>query len=379
VVDRLAALALAFLALLAAAPAAVAGAQAVQPIDFIINTQTIETSVSVPVFNQSVSMAANSTYTINITLPSGWTASDVKDVVLYATGVTGSISLAAKDASGAVLATGTIVPLSSGYTQTLPPNTSTIELSASEAANATIIVYVDSQPVSFVLSFDKSELHVVMGEDAWLHGSIKQVEGPAGYVYFTWDIPSPLNGGVYWTQSTANPADVNNPTQTSGAGWYTDVYLHIDASQVTQESNFNVVVHAFYDPDGPSGGAGSTLVATVQLSSVYSDTSTTTTSNGNAWHLGNIDAKTAGLGIIIVFLLILLAASGGGRHHRRGMAELGAALFLFLLLIAIAAFVAGFTDVKFSINPAALGVGVVAVLLLLLLAKHGIAKPKLPH
>ncbi len=289
---------LAFLAALAVALAALApAAGASGQLAFNVSTHTFKASVSVPVFNQTVSIPANGTYTINVSLPEGWTASDVAAIYVTAYNATGQIGLAAKDANGSQVASGTIVPLSSGYTQTLPPETATIELSATEAANATIIVYVDSKPVEFALTFDSSELHVEMGGDAWLHGVIKQLAGPAGYVFFDWSIPSPLAGGVYWARDTASPA--SGSLKTSGAGWSHDVYLHIDASKVDQESNFNVVIHAYYTT-GDNGPV--VTVATVQLSGVYADSAG-----------GDADGNTAryalyGFGAVVILGLLLLFA-----------------------------------------------------------------------
>lgn len=304
---RHALLAVAVLAALLAAAPVLAAAASTGGLTFTVETQTFKASVGMPVFNESVSIPANGTYTINVSLPKGWTEKDVAAVYVVAYNASGRIQLSAKDANGTVIASGTIVPLSSGYTQTLPPNTSVIELSASEAANATIVVYVDSQPVSFTLSFDKSELHVEMGNDAWLHGTLKQLEGPAGYVFFTWDIPDPLSGGVYWSQSTADPADVNSAIQTSGAGWSHDVYLHVDASKVSQEDNFNVVVHAYYSPTDPSSGHQmEQMVATVTLASVYAF-STTTSSAGHA-NGQAVRYALYGFGAVVFLGLLLLFA-----------------------------------------------------------------------
>ena len=297
-------LAVALFAMLVAGPVGLAASGIVlEP-----TVQSFEVSLNVPVYNETVSIAANSTHTITVSLPANWTTDDIQAVHVIARGVTGEISLAAKDANGSVLATGTIVPLSTEYHQTLPPTTKTIELSAGAAANATIIVLVQSKPIKVTVQLYESKISLEPGTAGWVHGKMTVVDGPAGiYIWTQTTATDPLLAKTY--RGIFNPGDIPDPNKEwDGMAFYyqpgdtQEFSVLIDASHVTQDKQgeYRVTVNFYaspeFDGDSASPGENAQLVATVQLSGSLGELVS---------DLGgdNIDAKSFGVGVAVALIL----------------------------------------------------------------------------
>ena len=364
----------AFLAvlLLAGPLAAAASAIVLEPV-----VQTFNITLTVPVFNQTVQLAANSTYTISVSLPANWTSEDIQAIHVIAQNIAGQINLVAKDANGTNIATGTIVPLASGYHQTLPPTTKTIELSSGAAANATIIVLVQSKPIRAEVQLYETKVSVEPGAATWAHGKISITDGPAGiFVWTQTTATSPLQAKTY--AAYYNPGDVpdpkkewdSNPVYFDGPGVSKEFSVLVDAGNATN-GTYTVTVNFYASPEfsGESTSSASTdnaeFIATVQLSGTLQGVAT-----GES--LKNIDYKSLGIGAAAALFLALLFL-GGGKGGRRGASGGLGPVVLLLLVLAAIGFSAGLIDVdtKLDVDPKMLGVGILAVMALLFLIKQG--------
>ena len=275
---------------------------------------TFNITIVKPVFNQSITLAANSTYTINVTLPKNWTPSDIAAIHVVAEGVTSQFSLAAKAGNGTVLATGTVVPLSSGWQMTLPPDTAKIELSTENPANATIVVYVQSDPIKFKVSLEKDSITMKIGDTAWVHGVIQQVSGPPVFLWGKLEVTSPLKASAYW--GTYNTGDVPDPNKaigtsvyTDGANWTGKFSIFLDATGLTEKDKgtYKVTLLFYASADYGEESTNAQLVATVNLAG--------TLSNDGFLNLNtsNVDAKSVGIGAVValLFALVFLPHKGG--------------------------------------------------------------------
>lgn len=345
------------------------------------------------VFNQTVSIAANGTYTINVTLPSNWSSSDVAAVHVVARGVSSSIDLTALDANGATLATATIVPLSTDYHTVLPANTVKIELAAQNAANATITVYVQSNPVQFQLSLTAKQVTIDLTktDHAWLQGTLKQTSGPSGYVWgYIHGSYYPLDVKGYWgaysdtAPPPAAPAYISDSEKTTGAGWSKSISIYIDASQLktstVTSANYTIYVDFYYDSKPPStpiptSAPNALHVASITLAGNLTDNILKLKTN-----LENVDWKSLGVGAVVVLVLglVFLGVMEKGRKGRRGSASPVTILVLILVILAGAGLALGLMDfdlkTKYSLDPMYLGIGMLAMLSLILMFKAGYAK-----
>ncbi len=289
-------------------------------ITFQIESASFKVPVNYVVYNKTVNIAANGSVTIDVTLPPKWTSSDVAAVIVQAKDVTSSIDLTAKDSSGATVATSTIVPLSTGYSVTLPASTSQIVLAASSAANATIIVYVQSNPVSFDLTVEKTSVTLKPGQTAWIHGTLVQKSGPGGWVWGTLSVTSPLAARAYWgTFNTGDippsTADIGNPIDTTGANWSKQFSIHIDATNVApdQGGQYTISLKFYYDAlfETPVNATNAQLVATLALTGTISNT-TSSVSDWVSQHSDQLKWAIAGAGVVFG-LLFLMALFGKKR------------------------------------------------------------------
>ena len=356
---------------------------ALAPIGLAANTLSINAEVHTfnitivkPVFNKSITIAANGTYTINVTLPKNWTPSDVAAIHIVAEDVSTQFTLSAKDVNGTVLATGTVVPLSSGWQMTLPPDTAKIELSTENPANATIVVYVQSDPIKFKVSLEKDSITMKIGDTAWVHGVIQQVSGPPVFLWGKIEVTNPLKANAYW--GTYNTGDVPDPNKaigtsiyTDGANWTGKFSIHVDTTSMSEKEKgtYKVTLMFYASPDYGEESTNAQLVATVNLAG--------TLSNDGFLNLNtsNVDAKSVGIGAVValVFALVFMG-HGSGRHgRRRGTVSPGAGILILLVLIAAIGLAAGLIDVqtRFNIDPKMLGVGILAMLALILLIRQG--------
>ncbi len=368
----LAVLAAVLSALLVAAPALAAVAAPTASVT--ISTYTKKVSFYVPVVDENVSIPANATKAFNVTLPQ-WKPSDVEAVIVVVK-TDAKLGLAAKDVNGSVLATADVVPLGTAYTVTLPPTTTTVELSAppEEAANATIQVYLQSNDAEFELTPETNSVTLTAGQAAYVAFTVKQLSGPSVFVYFNTVYPSSVEGftaSMLHSDKSSSYEGTAGGVWTSGSGWTDTAYLRLYWDGSGQETNVNVEVILYADPDGPDGPATPMAVAQVNLSMPASPAAAADV----AAHLKSIDAKWLGIGVIFLLFLFLLAA--GGKHGRRGTAAPGGVLLL-LFLLAVLALAAGFFNLHAdvgSIDWKAVGIGVVALLLFLMLAKpHAVRK-----
>ena len=353
---------------------------ALAPIGLAANTLSINAEVHTfnitivkPIFNKSITIAANGTYTINVTLPKNWTSKDVAAIHVVAEGVTNQFTLAAKAGNGTTLATGTVVPLSSGWQMTLPPDTAKIELSTTNAANATIIVYVQSDPVTFKVSLDQNSVSLKIGDTAWVHGVIQQVSGPPVFLWGKLEVTSPLKASAYWGMYNSGDvppsnSDIGNSQYTDGANWTGKFSIHVDATSMTEKDKgtYKVTLLFYASPDYGEESTNAQLVATVNLAG--------TLSNDGFLNLNtsNVDAKSVGIGAVVALVFALVFMGHGGKR-RRGTVSPGAGILILLVLIAAIGLAAGLVDVqtRFNIDPKMLGVGILAMLALILLIRQG--------
>ncbi len=354
---RSVAVALALAVLMLATPLAWASGN----IGFTVETQTFSARLYHTVYNASTSIPANGSVTINITTPTGWNASDVDAVLVVAKNVSGEISLAAY-AGTTQVASATIVPLSTGYTQTLPPDTTKITLSATNAATAQITVYVVSNEVKFELNVSSKTVTIAMGDTGYVTGTLKQLSGPPGQVWATWSQPSPLKVNVLWDDIKL-PA--GEPINTTGAGWSKPFRIIIDATNVTQESNFAVQVAFYYDEQGVSiqNSISKQLVAQLSLTgdlTGIAGSADSIVNNGSIWKY-----VAAGIGILVLAFLGMLLL--GGKKGRRGTIK-GEGSLILLLFIFLAAIGASLAYLKPEMAMAALvGLGAFAIMFALLI------------
>ena len=349
------------------------------------------------VFNQTVSIAANGTYTINVTLPSNWSSSDVAAVHVAAKGVSSSISLTALDASGATLATATIVPLSTVYHTVLPANTVQIKLAAQNAANATITVYVQSNPVNFKLSLTASQVTIDLTkrDHAWLQGTLQQTSGPSGYVWgYIHGSYYPLNVKGYWgaysdtAPPPAAPAYISDSEKTTGAGWSKSISIYIDASQLktstVTSANYTIYIDFYYDSKPPSTPIPTSAPNALHVASITLAGNLTDNILKLKADIENVDWKSLGVGAVVVLVIGLLFLGARASRGRRGSASPAVLLILVLVLLAGLGFALGLMDfdlkTKYEIDPAMLGVGMLAALALLLMVKAGYVRvPRVPR
>ena len=354
---------------------------ALAPIGLAANTLSINAEVHTfnitivkPIFNKSITIAANGTYTINVTLPKNWTSKDVAAIHVVAEGVTNQFTLAAKAGNGTTLATGTVVPLSSGWQMTLPPETSKIELSTTNAANATIIVYVQSDPVTFKVSLDQNSVSLKIGDTAWVHGSITQTSGPPVFLWGKIEVTNPLKANAYWgTYNTGDVppsnSDIGNSQYTDGANWTGKFSIFLDATSLTEKDKgtYKVTLLFYASPDYGEESTNAQLVATVNLAG--------TLSNDGFLNLNtsNVDAKSVGIGAVVALVFALVFMGHGGKHGRRRGTAPGASILIILVLIAAIGLAAGLIDIqtRWNLDPKMLGVGILAMLALILLIRQG--------
>lgn len=276
---------------------------------YFINVENFQAPVYAKVYEQAVSVAANSTQTINITLPQGWTSSMIDAVIVTVKNATGSIDLSAKDSAGTVVASATVVPLSSGYQITLPPSTVTIELANSDTAawNGTIVIYVQAT-AEFKLSNVPSQLNLQAGGSTSFSALVEQVSGPAGLLYWTSEVTkngvatSDISVSYYWA------ANGQQTVETTGAGWTGTVVFSLTASPQAA-GQYSMKLTMYYEEY--SSGSPSNPIAEAAITGVV-DLAGPTSASLPDWMPDFMDkSKLVAGGIIIIvilaFLILLLA------------------------------------------------------------------------
>ena len=358
-------LALSLAVLLLVAP--LAGAATAAGSGFSIAVETYNVTFTSQVIQKSVSIPANGSISINITKPAGFWSNHTAYMVVAVSNVTSNIQLAAY-AGAQQVAQATVVPLSSAYTQTLPPNTDKITLSSGAVANATVTVYLVSDSVQFKLSLNKTSVTLQRGGHAEIGLTLEQVSGGPVYVWPTVQADYPLLANVYYIDANGHRVPWNSQTApvSKGSGWKQNGLTTIDwPEDGTAKSNTaHVRIYFYADPNGVNPESAQ-LVAAVELSGPMT---------GNVANLAsqhNVSAKTLGIGIIALFALFLLF-SGGGKHGRGRRGSLAGSPLLLLLLLAALAIGLGLIHVNLSVGNIdwkMLGLGIVALLLFLMMAK----------
>ena len=353
--DRLglAVLAAVLSALLAAAP--VLAAAAANGVVYVSGPSHVEVPIYYTVVNaKNVSIDANGTYVLNVSVPSGWTPEAV--IVNINTNETGA-RITALDANGTALASADIVPLSTGYYISLPGNTSKVKITSLGAVwHGTITVLVES---SVKFDFEWPQKITVVNGTGKATVKVKQVAGPPGQIFI---VETEQKFDVYFDDPTPEYTD-DHMVETTGAGWSADVPMVVLSSAAP--GTFKIPIYVYFKAKGgvqtevaevnlginlPGGGGNGGSSATAAL---------------------HVNAKWLGLGIIFLLFLFLLAGGKG----RRGIAAPGGILLL-LLLIGVAALALGLVDVDVhpNVDWKAIGVGVIALLMFLFMAKPGMAK-----
>ena len=308
--------------------------------------------ISLKIYDQAVSVAANSTYTINLTqlIPAGVTP---KSIVIEVYNASGEITLNAKYSNGTTIVSSTVVPLASGYSQTLPTETEIIELAATNAWSGTIKIIVQAA-VEFQVTMP-SQI-VVTGGKGEAYASIKQISGPAGKIWLSEDHPSI---DVYFRDTTPE-GSYDREIETSGSGWSdTSVPVVVETSLTSGTYSVTVTMY-FQDIYSDPGIIYPVATYTVDLALDATGSMPTLSEEENEkWML---------LGIGVLVVLVLIMAGGKGR---RGMTPISP--LLLIMIIAGLAIAFGLIDVNpsFDIDPALLGFGIVVLLALFILVRQG--------
>ena len=345
------------------------GAYAENGLTISISAETYETQFTLEVYNASMSLAANTSQTINVTLPNNWSQSDIEYVLVHVN-TDAPIQLSAV-ANGSVVATADVVPLSSGYTVTLPMADQIQLAAASQAATAQVQVYLVTKPANFSLSLATKSVNLYSGDTQWLEINVKQLDGPRVFVYFSsaynYNI-SGFNAQVFKNDKTTPYEGAVYGVWTSGAGWNDTAYLRLYWDGSGQETNLVVKIILYADPDGPDGPVRPMSVAVVDLSGSITDTiASLTQDDNNAKYLG------LGAGVVVGLVLALLFLGGQKRGGRRGQATGMAPVVLILVVLAAIGLSLGLLDfdTRFNIDPKFLGIGILAVLALIMMIKQG--------
>jgi len=351
-------------------PAVLAIALLLAPAIALANTATVQVYtekaiLQVSVYESAVSYAANGSIDINVSVPS-WLSGYVDAVVVHIYNASGQTQLAAYDANNTQLATASVVPLSSGYSVTLPADTTKVTLSGSQAWSGTLKIVVEST-IEFQVT-PPTQITIANGQGEGL-AHIKQVSGPAGQIYLVELDP---NFDISFRDETPEYQG-DTFVETTGAGWEADVPIVVTTS--AQPGTYNVDVTMYFKAQDVGALEVATLSFTFDLSG---DTgtgsgSTTTTSTTSESIIDQIKAdptKAAliGVGILVFFALIIMAFSGG--KGKKGAIKLTGELYIILMMMFVAVIGVAITMLDKTM-ALALGVGVAAFMILLMFMGAG--------
>ncbi|MEM3948254.1 MAG: hypothetical protein QXM76_01500 [Zestosphaera sp.] len=317
------------------------------PLTALAANDIYRATIDIPIYSKTIAIPANTTYTINITIPSGINATAVKVVM---SGYSENVKLTAY-ADTTKVAEVSVVPLASGeFSTVLPADTTKIEFLSVKVWEGTITVLVES-----IIGFQvtpPSSINVVNGTGTGIM-RIKQVRGPAGSLILIdnspdfevkFRDPEPEYEGDYVVETT-------------GAGWEADVPVVVTTG-TAKPGTYSINVQMWFIPPDT---IQPTLVATFNLSI---DTQVSMFDQAKEFIKDKWMYVGAGLIIILILLFMLIP------KRRIGMAGLSGNLFtllLFLLVVVLGVTIA-FLD---QTHAMALGVGVGAFLILLLLLQSG--------
>lgn len=324
--------------------------------------------VSVPlrytVFESSVSVAANSSYSINVSsvIPNALRGyiNDVKVIVVNASG---TVKLHALDANGSTLATADVVPLSTAYQVTLPNTTAVIQLGSAKEWSGTVKIVVES-----TIKFDVNMPDKIVVKEGTGEGTahIKEIAGPPGQIYL---IELNPNFDVKFKDPTPEYSG-DDFVETNGTGWEADVPVVVTAGNV-QPGTYNVNVEMWFKVSDKG-----TNVMCANLSLALDIGTGGGGNGGDSNHLSDLMSKLKnkevmiGIGVGVIALLLIAFMVAGHHGHRRGMASLKGEVFIVLMMMLVA--VIGVTITMLDKTMAlALGVGVAAFMVLLIFMSAG--------
>lgn len=296
---------------------------------------------------------------VNVEFPRNTSAGDWEYMVVQLPSADKPVNLTAT-LNGTVTFSGTVQPLSSNGIVLMIPVSDTVELSSTSAWNGTIRILLGAT-VAFQVTVEEKTITLdEPGESGTIHYEVDQTSGPGVWVWWSYST------GEYTTYIDIN--DDLGVQLTSGALWGRAGDFTIKLKQLPENSmDISIPINLMYsfdygDEENPENAH---LAATVTLSGTLSDV-------GAKLGLDNVDAKSLGLGVAIAFVLGILFL--GGSSRRRGAGSIPAILFIlaFLAAVGLAMGLMDFDmDTRFSIDPKMLGVGILAMLALILLVKQG--------
>jgi len=272
--------------------------------------------------------------------------------------------------NGTSVFSGSITPLATGPAMLTMPIADTITLATTTEWSGTITVYV-SADVAFTVSVSGSRVEAAPGDTIQIPVTVTQTSGPAVFSWFEFstldDAPftnykAVSSDGKLWYKDLLSLTYYT--VQTTGAGWTKTGTLSWQVRTDAPSGTWGVTIYLKVSPVDPNSDSSYIITAaTVQLSGVL-DLANDDIINDN------IDATTLGIGIIILLFagIIVVNANRG----RRGTASPGAVL-LILLVVAAAGIAFGLIDLsaEFDIDPAMLGIGILALVALLILIRQG--------
>jgi len=340
-----------------------------------VKPQVFNATISAVIYNQTVNVTTNGT---TIDLSQYYNMSQWKNasMIMTITGLNTSITVKALAGTTTVF-NGQVTPLASGEYATVLPLADKIELSGAETSvTLTITVKAD---VTFYVHFVNTTAVATPGGKYIFPFTVEQSGG--GPVYTVWQFDDgqtalKLNAKVYYVDSNHQLhiwTDESHPIKTTGDGWKANgqVEVTIPADAKTGDKYY-LTISLYASPTGEFG-LNAQLVAKVTLSSGDAGNASTSSNLGAKIH--SIDAKSLGIGAVVALVFALVFMGHGGKHgRRRGTATSpGVGILILLVLIAAIGLAAGLIDVqtRFNIDPKMLGVGILAMLALILLIRQG--------
>lgn len=273
---------------------------------YVAGPSVVEATIQKTILRQDVSIDANSTKYINYTLP-GW----VESVVVVIDNATDSVVLEALDSNDSVVATATVVPLSSGYSITLPGSATKLALKNNLGSiwSGTVTIVVQAT-VKFEIPLDGKTITITEHPDGGIYGeiqlNIKQISGPPGYLAVR-EFDSKFDS--YFIDTTPERSS-DHEVETTGAGWSETVPFRVVA-YVDQPGTYTHSLDIYFTVQDNSGSGPleykvSSYQMSVSMTGQGSGTGTVTEDSGFRISWGSL-----GIGIVAGLLLVLLLGRRG--------------------------------------------------------------------
>lgn len=282
---------------------------------YVTAPQSISFQLSIPVHDAPVTVPAATTdangntvpgtQTIQLSIPAGITPDAV---IVRIEQATGAAKLVALDAAGTAIASYDVVPLSTGYTATLPGNTATITIEnydLNESWSGTVVVEV-VQLVSFTLVSAPTKIIVPVGQTVTETFVFKQDSGPAGRFYLQGYDPI----GITVISEDPTPETASDMyIETTGAGWQGDVLVKVTVQAGTPAGTYNIQVKGYFQDS--SGSLPNPVEFDAFKITMSVDTAGTATGDVQTDDEG-IDMKLVLAGAAILLLAIIILRNKGG-------------------------------------------------------------------